>query len=229
MRIDGLLDLIFPSVCVRCRTYTDRHAAVCPSCLTEVKLLSSLFCGKCRARNPSAHRICHRAFPYLLGAATDYGNETVRELIHALKFQSIRSAAEPLGMLLQDYAKSLPLSLRAYTVLPIPLSARRERLRSYNQSLLVGEVLARALHLPLDAEALVRVKHTGPQSDLPDLDARRKNVQGAFAVRDANRIRGKPILLLDDVTTSGATLYEAATTLKASGARTILALTVAKA
>lgn len=172
---------------------------------------------------------CHPNSLFILGGATDYDHPIVRALVHALKFRRVRVARDPLAGFLIEYARSLGIAFDDCVVVPIPLSRKRLRLRGFNQSELIARPFAAALGLQLDAAVLVRVRHTKPQSETRSLEERKRNLNGCFAVWRPERIAGRNIILLDDVTTSGATFLEAARALKAAGAGKIFALAAAKA
>ena len=177
---------------------------------------------------------CHPNFPFVLGGAGHYDTAALQLLIHNLKFRSLSIAAEPLGDLLVRYVRLLELDLagQSFTVMPIPLSRRRRRARGYNQAELIARRFADELALPLDARTLIRARHAKPQSDILNVAERRENIRGAFTVtNDAclhDTVCGKNIILIDYVSTTGSTFYEAALVLKAAGAGTIIALAVAK-
>jgi ComF family protein len=165
--------------------------------------------------------------PFILGAASDYSCDPIRALIHDLKFRFRQEAAEPLSALLAHYTSPLVSLTNKTLVVPIPLSRERERVRGFNQSLLIARGLATHLHIPLRANILVRTKHTPPQTEQVHFADRHHNVQHCFKV--LKPLSKETILLVDDVITSGATLKEAARTLKRAGAGAIIALTVARA
>jgi len=219
--------MLFPCRCVACGT-RDATGAACDACRARIVVNRTLFCGACRARLPDGAKICHKDFPYILGAAADYGNPVARELIHALKFRRCRDAAAPLADTLATYLASLPIDLPSFQILPVPLSKRRERERGYNQCNLIARELAARTGMPLAPRILVRTRHTRPQSEAEDADERRKNLNGAFAAHPGDAVPSR-IILLDDVTTSGATFLAATRALKRAGARQIVALAVAKA
>lgn len=225
---DKFLNLIFPSACLNCGAAADNGAVVCEKCFSEIKTNQTLFCGLCRARLPDAKKICHKNFPYILGAASEYGDETVRGLIHLLKFKYVKAAAEPLGELIARYLQTISPALENFAVVPIPLSKKRLRERGFNQSELIAKILAERLHLPLRTDFLLRAKHAKPQSETKNLKERRENVLGCFSVKSAAAPIGKNVVLVDDVTTSGATLFAAATALKNAGVKKIVALAAAK-
>lgn len=174
-------------------------------------------------------KICHQDSLYLLGAAGNYENAVLRDLVHNLKFRYIRDAAKPLGDFLIRYAGSLHIPFENYSVIPIPLSKERERTRGFNQSRLIAEPFARHFGIPLVANALYRTKNTRPQSEVHGVEERHANVSSCFAVRAPELVEKKNIILIDDVATSGATFLEAAMALKQVGARKIIALAAAKA
>lgn len=120
-------------------------------------------------------------------------------------------------------AALMPAPPPADVALPVPLHPARERWRGFNQS----RELAKRAGLRPQEGWLTRVVNTTPQVELSGVGARRKNIEGAFAASDA--VRGASVLLVDDVMTSGATLWEAARTLKRAGAAGVSALLVARA
>jgi ComF family protein len=225
-----LLNLLFPPHCLACRTSVPTAAeALCPPCEAAIAVAQTLRCGRCLARIPEVEKICHEDFPYLLGTACLYHDTRVRALVHGLKFRHAHAAAATLAKLLHRYLERVPVPLQSFAIIPLPLSPRRERQRGYNQSHLIAEILAPRLALPIVDDALVRTIHTKKQSELVDWEVRRTNVAGAFAVAKPELVRGRDFILLDDVTTSGATFFEAATALKRAGARKIIALAAARA
>ena len=221
------MDALFPRECLGCHIAI-KNGVICKNCNVEIILNSSLFCGKCKARIHSSFKICHKDFPYILGSATSYSNETVKTLIHYLKFRGIRGAAEPLAKITYEYISKLEIDLSSYIIVPIPLSKKRLRERGFNQSELIGEILATLLNISIKTERLVRTKDTSPQSATENAIERRVNVSGCFsATKDS--LLGKNIILIDDVTTSGATFLEAALAVKSAGARKIISIAAAMA
>jgi len=204
---------------------------MCDTCRQGIDIFDTLFCGTCAARLPEQKKICHKDAPYLLGAAGAYDDEPLRALIHALKFQGITGAAEPLAKILAKYVTRLKLNpgLRDHVVTSIPLSPQRARSRGFNQSVLIASSLAKTLDLPFEERLLSRVQHRKPQSDTEDIFERRENIKGCFAITPGADIQNKKIVLVDDVTTSGTTFTEAARVLKTAGAKKIFALACAKA
>jgi ComF family protein len=223
-------------VCVACGDSIAR-GVLCATCRQGIVGFDTLFCGTCAARLPDQKKICHKDAPFMLGAAGPYDDDALRALIHALKFQGIAAAAEPLAEILAAYVVRLGLDLGgdsggsggAWTVTPVPLSPQRARARGFNQSALIARPLARALGAPFDERLLARIAHRKPQSATEDIFERRENIKGCFALAPGANVQNKKIILVDDVTTSGTTFTEAARVLKLGGAKKILALAVAKA
>lgn len=227
--LETLWDILFPTRCLGCATFLDRGAVLCAACFDRIPRHPTLFCAVCLARLPDGKKICHVDAPARFGAAVDYGNDAVRALIHTMKFESARRAAEPLADLLIAYARDLRIVPFDAVVVPIPLGKRRENIRGFNQAHLIAERFAAAFALPCRLNTLVRTRETDPQSGTVGSSARHGNVAGCFTVADPNLVRGRHIILIDDVRTSGATLEAAAQALKAVGAGPRLALAVAKA
>lgn len=195
-----------PTLCAHCRAHHLAHRMLrCASCAAEMSSLS-LRCGRCRAMPP--------AFDASLAAAC-YA-PPVDELVQRLKF----GAQLPIAV---AFADEMLQALQASdcdgvdALLPVPLSAVRLAVRGFNQALEIARPLARALQRPLIADACVRVRDTAPQSGLALAD-RQGNMRGAFAVREPSAVRGRHLLVIDDVMTTGHTLNALAACLKRHGA-----------
>lgn len=244
MRFDFIANILFPPICLACRAQIAR-GVICNVCFSSIALRDGFLCGACHAPielgmakiDAIANLMsdCHPDFPYMLGAAADYADKTVQSLIHHLKFRLIPDAAEPLADLVVRYLRqsnTIDFSAAGFIAIPIPLSPQRLRTRGYNQAELIAQRVARSLGIPVVANVLVRAKHTKPQSDTTSEAERRENIRGVYAVRDSAEARtpinGANILLLDDVSTSGATFLEASQVLKAAGVKKIVAVSVAK-
>jgi ComF family protein len=175
-------------------------------------------CGPCRSRPP--------AFTYARSAAR-YG-DVVREALHSFKFGGQRALAAPLAELLIEMGtRSLPVS-EPDMLVPVPLHPRRERERGFNQALLLARRLGRSWALPVPADVLIRGAATRPQSDLTARE-RRTNVRGAFALRRADLVAGRHVIVVDDILTTGATASACARCLSEGGAAAVGVLTVARA
>jgi len=165
--------------------------------------------------------------PALAGLRSPYVFQGgARELVHALKYHYHSALASPMGDLMARYLRGG--SLPADALVPVPLHPHRQRARGYNQSFLLAREVSRRLNLPLAAHVLVRRSDTPPQAKATEAEARRRNVAGAFDCR-AGAVAGRRVLLVDDVTTTGATLDACAHALLAKGgASSVWALTFAR-
>lgn len=149
----------------------------------------------------------------------------MRQSIHQLKYGQLRALATPLAQLLSDYLSASPVT--GEVLVPVPLHKKRLRERGYNQSVLLAKELGRLTHLPVVDDCLIRERHTPPQVRTLNVEERRSNVAGVFTCRD-DRLRDKQVLLVDDVSTSGATLDACAVALKAVGAASVWGLVLAR-
>lgn len=158
-------------------------------------------------------------------AAVNYAYPWDRS-IAALKFQGQAGLARALGLLLRSAPWVEPLLESTDIVLPLPLSDERLRERGFNQAALLARQLAPTR---VDTRSLLRIHHTPALSGM-DRKTRQASVRGAFAIEPARAtlLAGRRVLLVDDVMTSGATLHEAARTLRRAGVDTVSALVVAR-
>ena len=147
--------------------------------------------------------------------------------IHQFKYAGKSHFANSLGFLLGAFARKWLDKTDRIVMMPVPLHPKKLCERNFNQSLLLARYAAPLLGTELDFLSLRRIKYTQPQTGLKS-DERRKNVRGAFEVVDRKVVKGRSVLLVDDVTTTGSTLNECARTLKRAGVRDVFCLTVAR-
>ncbi|MFQ5933647.1 MAG: ComF family protein [Dehalococcoidia bacterium] len=151
--------------------------------------------------------------------------DVIREAVHSLKYRNIRALAQELALFM---AEALEDGAFAPDLLvPVPLHPKRLRERGYNQSELLARSLAKLMRTTVAADALSKVRDTLPQAKTANVEERRVNVSGAFACVPGS-VQDKRVLLVDDVTTTGATLESCAQELKRSGAESVWGLTVAR-
>ncbi len=194
---------------------------VCPSCGRQIGSPEAL------SHSPD-HRClaCRRTPPVFDQAlAIGYFEGSLREAIHQFKYRPCRALGGPLALWM---AKNIRPVGGIDCVVPVPLHISRLRHRGFNQALLLAHGISEAFSLSLSYDNLKRVRPTRPQVELPG-DERIKNVAGAFALMRPQEMKGKDIILVDDVFTTGATMNECARVLKDSGASRVTALTLARA
>jgi len=179
-------------------------------------------CGICRRLDP----------PFEKAVAYGSYDGGLRELIHLLKFEQVRPAANVLGRMLAEVIAGLEIafSVDLVMVVPVPLHARKLRQRGFNQSELIARAalkIRRAAYYTLSPNLLERRRETKSQIGLTS-HQRRENLRGAFAVTDPQAIAGREVLLVDDVYTTGTTASECARVLRRAGASKVWVATVAR-
>jgi ComF family protein len=230
---DGALSILLAPACAACREPLDEPTGgpVCAACWAGVMPILPPVCGSCGDPLPSWRVIsleearcprCRRRSSHVVRTrAIGAYDGSLRSIVHALKFDGRRSVAKPLGAAMRRHGSGLLED--AHACVPVPLHPLRRYTRGFNQA----EELARHLGLPV-RRALRRVRHTQPQAELPEA-RRHGNVRGAFEVRRRVDVHGLVLVVVDDVSTTGATLDACAEALLAAGAVEIRGVTAAKA
>jgi ComF family protein len=225
--IQHLLDLLYPPRCAGCQC--SGHV-LCPSCLARIPPLTGV-CQRCSGPL-SAGGICascRSAALKLSGLrAVSAYQEPLRSYIHALKYDGNTRLAQPLGVLLASVYHTS--GLRADAIVPVPLHSERQRQRGYNHAALLARACASQVGAPLIENMLVRHRATLSQVGLKHWE-RQQNVQGAFSCSPAfsgGQLRGRALLLIDDVSTTAATLEACAAPLFATGAAAVFGLVLAR-
>ena len=219
------LDWLFPPSCGGCGKAGSRW---CHECQEKVTTLVGSLCVRCGRPN-QAGGMCDecRSDPPKYHALRAWGtfDFPVRQAIIRLKYKRDMGLGDILAVPLANLAESLGWQLDLVT--PVPSGAKRLKERGYNQVALIAYPFSLATGLKYSPRALKRKRETISQVGLSAVD-RRENVRDAFEA-DSNLVRGKNILVLDDVSTTGSTLSACSDALLRAGANDVYALTVARA
>jgi ComF family protein len=211
---------------------------LCTVCGERLSVGGVRFAATSAARGSDSGKLCQlceRARPpFQLAVAYGEYEGTLRALIHLLKYERIPTIAAPLGALLAGAIAQRPDLPPSLTVVAVPLHGSKQRERGFNQTALLAEATVRSLRrqrpdLELQAafEAMGRQRATETQAGLKP-HQRRRNVRGAFFVRQPEKVAGRAMLLLDDIYTTGATARECTRTLLGAGALSVHVATLGR-
>lgn len=226
----GVLDLLFPPLCAGCK---QRGAIICTTCLRKMQPDPLPRCERCQNPLPAYGSACQECLFHPLRLNGLYTvstyKEPLRSCIHALKYSGHRRLDSVLGTLLaQAYVNA---GLQADLLVPVPLHSDRLQQRGYNQAALLARVCASQIGIPCQEDILLRHRATPTQVGLGP-DERRHNVTGAFRCHAPwlnGQLFRRHIVIIDDISTTGATLEACAIPLFAAGAATVWGLVLAKA
>jgi competence protein ComFC len=214
--IECIADSIFPRRCIGCGAPGE---SICAPCLSRVPLAS---------KNGTIDEDIISVF--------DYQSPIMRQAIWRLKYKRDRTIAVNLGRMLYEYLiddlgeRETLTHFTQPILMPIPSAKKRVRMRGFNQA----ELLARAVkssdredNFELMTNAIAKIRNTVPQARIRNRSERLRNLRSAFAVAKPESIRGRNIILIDDVATTGATISEVKKALRKAGAKKVIGLTVA--
>ena len=232
---DWTLDLLFPRFCAGCKK---EGFFICPKCLEKIPRQKSVSCFFCQKRL-SGGLIClkckekyHLKIDGIFVAA-DWSSHLLRELIYLYKYSFIKELATPLSKLMIDFWQTNQLTnwlTDQLILVPIPLFKRRLIWRGFNQAEILAETFGNKFGIELK-EILERPRATFPQMEIKDKKTRQENVSGAFKIKTEFlnlNLKNKTVILIDDVSTTGATLLECAKVLKTLKPKRVFGLVVAR-
>ena len=232
---DSITCLLWPSRCRICQSVIEEEKSLlCRECWQQLSAsLREHYCRRC-GRTVSPYGLLPGGCGHCDGEKilfdgvlrVGHYESVLRQLILYLKFREGTELTEFLGRMLRTVFEVRPWTDPIDFLVPVPLHWRRRVERGFNQSFLLARCLRRC-QIPICRE-LVRIRYTHRQWELTP-SQRRSNVKGAFAVRRDHPFAGKTVCLIDDITTSGATLNECARTLKQAGAKNVFAAVLAVA
>lgn len=234
--IDKLLEVIYPSgiYCISCGSMIDssRDYALCDDCLNEFHWVGEKTCAKCGKilEADYKHELCYdcREFDHEFdkGFTCVWYGLLERGVLMDYKYRGKPYIGRKLGEIMYD---RMELEDVVYDlIVPVPMHRRRQIERGYNQAQVMAAEMAKRKGVTCASELLVRTRETAAMKGLGSFD-RRENLKNAFAVSPKNHytIRGKAILLVDDIYTTGSTLDACSRVLKDAGASAVYVLTFA--
>ncbi len=205
--LNSILNLFYPRVCAACgESLLKNEETVCLKCrYTLPRTGYELY-----PDNPLAQAFYGRAPIHAVTACYFFAKSgKVQHLIHQLKYKGNKEAGVFLGQQLGESIKDAPLFQGIDVIIPVPLHPKRERKRGYNQALVIAQGISEVTGLPVATKNLLRAVYNETQTR-KSAEERYHNVQGIFEVRCAGELKGKHVLLVDDVLTTGATLESCA-------------------
>lgn len=222
--LHSILNLFYPRVCAACgEPLLKDEETVCLKC----RYLLPKTSYELNPENPLAQTFYGRVKFHAVTACFFFAKSgKVQHLIHELKYKGNKSAGVFLGQELGKTIKDAPLFQGIDYLIPVPLHAKREKQRGYNQSLMICQGIHEVTNIPIGDKYLVREIYTETQTH-KSAEERFKNVKDIFKVRFAKELEGKHILLIDDVLTTGATLESCAHALESIPGLTMSAATAA--
>jgi ComF family protein len=214
-----LVDFVYPKECVGCSLLGEW---LCESCRLEFEKVEQV-CLECMlvSKMGEVHHGCKKRYGLDgLTAVYEYDEEVMKKLLRKVKFEFNRE-------LLNEFLRLLDFRVgkKFEVVVPVPLYKNRENWRGFNQAGIISLEIGKQLELPV-VEVLKRVKKTQQQSGIRKRKDRLRNVKGVFGM--VEKSRWKKVLLVDDVFTSGATMREAAGTLKKAGVKEVWGVVLAR-
>ncbi len=202
---DFLLDLIFPITCLGCSIEGE---FLCSSCLKKIPLNQELPREK-------------------LIVAADYQNPLIKESVHRFKYSFIKELSKPLGKIMSQKLINY-ISGDSNVLIPIPLHRKRLKWRGFNQSELLAREIGKELNMPVIDSLLIRKKNTLPQAKIENAIQRKENIKNVFGISSSFDLTDKTVILIDDISTTGATLKESARVLKPLKPKQIWGLVLAR-
>lgn len=204
--IHTFLNFLFPHQCLGCGK---NNELLCKECLEKIGWPSLIKDGN-------------------IFSASDYGDETMKKAVWTLKYKKAKILAEPIAELIHRRIWN-KMETKNPILIPVPLSKKRMRERGFNQSELIARHLSDKIkNIGCLTNVLYKIKETPTQVSVKNRKERLGNLKNCFTVKNPELIKDKNIILIDDVSTTGATLKEASKILKQAGAKKVIAIVAAR-
>jgi len=209
-----LLDILFPTKCLGCGT---KNEILCNNCMVQI-------------------RTAERETDTNILAVFDYRDPLIRKAIWELKYHHKRYLGEKLGQLLYEFFiedisdMKIDVSGRSIYVIPTPISNKKTKMRGYNQALAIAKGFCNWAEIgvfELKDKVVIKKIDNIPQAKISSRKRRLENVRGVFEIKNSEIIKGRTIIIIDDVTTTGGTIAEIMRILKKAGAKKVIGFAVA--
>lgn len=223
--MNHILDFLLPAFCPHCRIkLKSGEKYICASCMARIS-----YAGSERIKEEFGRKFREREYisEFTAGFIFEKDGE-LQSMIHALKYDNKFLTGVFLGETIARNNRKFFSPARIDLITPVPLHRLKKAERGYNQAFYIAKGISKEADIPLSGRALKRIKFTQTQTSL-SLDEREKNVRDAFKIRRKHGLKGKNILIVDDVITTGATTNECARVLLNAGAGKVIAASVALA
>ena len=222
------LDVLYPPRCPACGgILEDKQRSICPQCESIFHPVSEYYCMKCGKPVNETEEYCsecrHRERKFIRGRSVFLYNGQMKNSLLRYNYYGSREYGKYYAEAICRYVGRDIRSWRPDVIIPVPLHRRKKRMRGFNQAAYLAEKLSCYTGIMTDTNLVRKVIKTKSQKKLNALQ-RRKNLEKAFAVSED--VRGKDILVIDDVYTTGSTIDAMASCLKKKGAENVYFLTV---
>lgn len=224
--------IFFPIQCVCCGELLplDERLRICSNCFKTIRKIEPPYCIVCGIPlDGGAHCFDCRKTKYKFDLLRSYAlyDGVIREMIHMFKYRNKEYLSKSLALFLYEAFKFYRELNESEIVLPVPLHWLKKYIRGYNQTELLAKEFSKLSNIPYINDVIYKSKYTKSQTKL-NSELRRRNVEGTFLIEHKEKIYGKNVLLIDDVSTTGTTLNECAKVLKSNGAKKVFCLTLAR-
>ncbi len=233
-QLKKLIDFILPQRCLLCGKVISSPDSLCLDCFDKISFITTPYCSRCGKplmmeekvhdfycasclKKKRSFRLCRSAIYY---------DDLSKKLLLDFKFADHIENRKLLSKWLYIAGKDI-FDAGVDLIIPVPLHYTRLLKRKYNQSAMLAAELSKLIDVPVNYKVLKKIRYTLPQVHCNG-QQRKKNIKDAFSITDNTQIKGKRIVIIDDVYTTGSTLKECTAVLKKSGAKSVDLLTVAR-
>ncbi len=231
-----IINFILPPRCINCGKILNEEDGICSECFQKINFISRPHCERCGlpfTENTKGKKICGNCLRdkkpvFRLFRSVFMYDDFSKKMVLSLKFMDKTENAKTLGKMMFFSAKDIfKNEEKIDVIIPIPLHYKRMLKRKYNQAGLLAKTLGKHSQIAVDYSSVIRAKNNRPQVEFSG-KIRHNNVKGVFEVKHPEKIKGKRILLVDDVYTTGSTMKECAKAILKAGAKSVDFVTIAR-